>query len=133
MFESQTNRSVAGGFVDRGSLRDELIDAVDRLVESMITGDRALTASMLSQMIVDAEFSANVWAHRWGPDTDDMELMWERAVERGEVRAEVDGRAVMDELVAMCIYQVVLSHRPFGSLEVAEFVDRILRGVLRNP
>lgn len=130
-FEAQTSRSVEGGFADHGSLRDELIDAVHRLVESMVTADRALTAAMLAQMIVDADFSAEVWSHRWGPDTEAMEVMWQRAAERGEVRPDVDGRAVMDELVAVCIYQVMLSHRSFDADAVEALVDRILRGVLR--
>ena len=84
MFEAQTSRSVEGGFHDGGSFRLELVDAVERLVESMVTGDRTLTAHQLGQMIQSADFSTQVWTNRWGPDIDAMFVMWERALARGE-------------------------------------------------
>ena len=130
--EAQTNRITDDGFVDRGSLRLELIDAVQRLVVSMSAVDRSLGGQVMSQMIMDEAFAAKVWERRWGPDTERMEVMWARALARGEVRSEVDGRALMDELVAMCIYQVVLSHRQFGEDQVKQFIDRLLYGVLRT-
>ncbi len=129
LFEAQTSRSVDGGFPDLGAVRDELIDAVERLVASMVDGDRRLTSSMLGSMIADRRFAEEVWDNRWGPDTDDMMALWERAVARGELRTGLDGRAVMDDLVATCIYQVMLLHRPFGHDEIEAFVDRVLGGI----
>ena len=130
--EAQTDRITDDGFVDRGSLRLELTDAVQRLAASMSAVDRSLGGPVMAQMITDEAFAAKVWERRWGPDIERMEVMWARAVERGEVRPEVDGRALMDQVVAMCIYQVALSHRQFGEDEVEQFIDRLLHGVLRT-
>lgn len=131
-FEAQTSRSTDGGFADRGSFRDELIDATQRLVKSMVVGERELTASMLGQMIRSEAFANEVWKNRWGPDTDDMLAMWSRAVERGEVDPQLNGHAVMDQLVAMCIYQVMLLHRGFDDQAVIGFVDTLLDGLAKN-
>lgn len=131
-FEAQTIRSSEGGFSDLGSLRDELIDATDRLVMSMVDGDRSLTGSMLGQMIESKGFADEVWKNRWGPDSDAMFAMWDRAVERGEVKSSVDGRALMDQLVSMCIYQVMLLHRDFDHGAVIRFVDTLLDGALAD-
>lgn len=129
MFEAQTSRSVDGGFPDQGSFRSEMVDAVERLVDSMVTGDRSLTADQLGQMIQRREFSDEVWANRWGPDIDAMYVMWERAIERGEVDASVDGRAVMEDLVAHCIFQVMLSHRDVDTAATERLVDRLVAGL----
>lgn len=131
-FEAQTSRSTDGGFDDQGSLRDELIDATGRLVMSMVEGERELTASMLAQMIRSESFANEVWENRWGPDTDDMLAMWNRAAERGEVDPKFDGRMLMDQLVSMCIYQVMLLHRDFDDAAVIEFVDVLLDGLIQN-
>lgn len=129
MFEAQTSRSVDGGFPDLGDVRTELVDAMVRLVDSMADGDRELTGSMLGEMIRSEHFAGEVWANRWGPDTDDMYDVWSRAVERGDVRSDVDGMKVMDDLVATCIYQVMLLHRSFDRDAVEAHVDRLLQGV----
>lgn len=132
MFEAQTSRSVEGGFPDHGSLRADLVDAVIRLVDSMVEGDRVLTAAQLGQMIQDRSFADEVWENRWGPDRDAMYGMWGRAIERGEVDPAIDGRAVMEDLVATTIFQVMLSHRTFEGDVLEAFVDRVLDGVTRR-
>jgi len=129
IFEAQTSRSVEGGFPDQGSLRAEMIDAGDRLVESMVTGDRTLTAHHLGQMIQSRDFSEEVWANRWGPDIDAMYVMWERAIERKEANAAIDGRAVMEDLVATCIFQVMLLHRDVDTTIIETLVDRLISGL----
>ncbi|MEM7140752.1 MAG: TetR/AcrR family transcriptional regulator C-terminal ligand-binding domain-containing protein [Actinomycetota bacterium] len=128
-FEAQTSRSVESGFPDLGSVRAELVDMVERLVYSMVTGDRELTAEQLGQMIRSDAFSASVWENRWTPDLDAMFEVWERSLARGEVRADIDGRAFMEDLVASCIFQVMLSHRDVDREACERLVDRVLGGV----
>lgn len=129
MFEAQTSRSVNGGFPDLGSFRDEMIDAYLRLVDSMVTGDRELTAAQFGQIITDRRFSQEVWANRWGPDVDAMLQMWDRAATRGDVDSQSDGRRVMEDMVASCIFDVMLGHRHPGRTEAIAWVDRLISGV----
>lgn len=129
LFEAQTYASVDQDLPDLGSLRAELLATIPQLVRTMNEGDRTLTASMLGQMIVAETFSAEVWANRWGPDSESIYLMWQRALDRGEVRSEVDGRAVIDDLVASCIFQVYFLHRTVGLEQIEALVDRIIHGV----
>ena len=127
-FEAQTQRSSEGGFPDLGSLRTELIDMVERLADSMVTGDRALTAEQLGQMIRERTFAESVFESRWDPDLDGMYEVWQRGLDRGEARADIDGRALMEDLVASCIFQVMLSHREMDRARCAALVDRVLGG-----
>lgn len=128
-FEAQTSRSVEGGFADLGSLRDELIDAYLRLVDSMVTGDRSLTAAQLGQIISSKEFCDSVWENRWGPDVEAMYVMWERGIVRGEVDSRHDGRELMRDMVAVCIFKVMLSHEHPGHDDAASYVDRVMTGL----
>ncbi len=130
-FEAQATLGIERGFADLGSLRAELIEAVHRLVQTLVTTDRSLASSMISKMITDPDFAAAIWVDRWRPDTEDMDVIWTRALERGEVNENVDGRSLMEDLVAMCLYRVGILHRPFSGADVEEFVDRLLHGVLR--
>lgn len=127
-FEAMTSRSVEAGFPDLGSFHAEIADAVDRVAEGVIVGDRDLTADQLGQMIADSSFSASVWANRWEPDRASMRPIWQRAVDRGEVDPSIDGDLVLDEIVAMCIFEVLISHRPFDREARADFVDRLVAG-----
>jgi len=106
-----------------------MIDAVARLVESMVTGDRTLTAHHLGQMIQSRDFSDEVWTNRWGPDIDTMYVLWERAIERKEVDPAIDGRAVMEDLVATCIFQVMLSRSDVDTNAIEALIDRLISGL----
>ncbi|MEM9465026.1 MAG: TetR/AcrR family transcriptional regulator [Actinomycetota bacterium] len=131
-FEAQTQRSSEGGYPDLGSLRDELVDMVERLIASMVDGDRNLTAEQLGQMIREPAFSASVFESRWAPDLDAMYEVWARGLARGEARPDIDGRALMEDLVASCIFQVMLAHRTPDHDRCVELVDRVLGGVARD-
>ncbi|MEM1334467.1 MAG: TetR/AcrR family transcriptional regulator [Actinomycetota bacterium] len=127
-FEAQTSRSVADGFPDLGSFRAEIADAVDRVVAGIHDGDRALTADQLGQMTASESFSRTVWENRWGPDRASMYPIWERAIARGEVDPSLDGELVLDEIVAMCVFEIMISHRSFDGAPREQFVDRLVAG-----
>jgi len=129
LFELFTSGSVPPEMPDLGSLRAELELAVTHLIATMAAGDPTLVAEQFASMIRDPEFAGEVWARRWGPDRERVMVLWHRAVGRGEVRADVDGAAVIDDLVASCVFRVHLAHRPPGRDEVRELVNRVLDGV----
>ncbi len=129
LFALHTSASVPPEMPDLGSLRAELVLAVDHLVATMAAADADLVAEQFASMIRDDTFAEEVWTHRWRPDRDRVLTLWWRAVDRGEVRADVDGAAVIDDLVASCLFRVHLAHRPPASDEVRALVDRVLDGV----
>lgn len=128
-FELQTSASVPPDLPDQGSIRDDLVAAVAFLVESMSADDPELTAGQIATMIRDADFAEQVWRRRWRPDRAAVLPIWERAVARGEVRADVDGATVFDDLVAICLFRVHLAHERPDADEITEMVDRLLDGV----
>lgn len=132
LFAAQTNASVEIEYPEHGSFRDRLVAAVRHLVESMAASDRQLTAENLAHMIVDRDFAEAVFEQRWSPDREQVYPLWEHGVATGDVDADVDGRAVLDDLVALCLYRVFVRHRPPDHDEIDAIVDRILAGVARR-
>lgn len=130
LFELHTSASVPPSMPDLGSVRTELVLAVEHLAGTMASADRELMAEQFASMIRDPVFAEEVWARRWRPDRERVLTIWRRAVERGEVRRDVDGAAVIDDLVAACMLRVQLGHETLDRTDVEALVDRILQGVL---
>lgn len=132
LFELQTKASVPPAMPDLGSLRTELTLAVQHLVATMAAADREAMAAQMAEMIQHPEFAATVRERRWNPDREQVHLIWQRAVDRGEAPAHVDGRAVIDDLVAICHFRVNLLHQSPSPADCAQLVDRLLFGALGN-
>lgn len=133
LFELQTRASVPPTMPDLGSLRAELSLAVEHLVASMAAADREAVAAQMSEMIAHPDFAATVRERRWDPDRERVHIIWQRAVDRGEAPPAVDGRALIDDLVAICHFRVHLLHQPPTTDECTALVDRLLFGALAEP
>lgn len=132
LFELHTSASVPPAMPDLGSVRMELVLAVEHLAATMANADRDVVAEQFASMIRDPAFAEEVWSRRWRPDRERVLTIWQRAVARGEVRPDADGAAVIDDLVAACMLRVQLGHQELDRPAVEALVDRTLRGVLRR-
>jgi Tetracyclin repressor-like, C-terminal domain len=60
-------------------------------------------------------------------------IMLERAVQRGEIPADVDSDVVLDLLYGAAYHRLLQGHRPLSERFVREVVDLIVAGVPRAP
>jgi AcrR family transcriptional regulator len=130
LFAAQTNASAAVEFPDTGSLAGDLAIAVAHLADVMASSDRSVSGEQMGRMIADADFAERVWSTRWIPDRIAVYALWERAGERGEVDPDIDGHAVIDDLVAVCLFRVALGHQVLEPSDVDALVERVLYGVI---
>ena len=130
LFAAQTNASAAVEFPDTGSFAGDLAIAVGHLAHVMAASDRSVMSDQMGRMIADAEFAERVWSTRWIPDRNAVHHLWERALQRGEVDPDVDGHAVIDDLVAVCLFRVALGHQSLQPDDLDAIIERILYGVL---
>lgn len=130
LFELQTQASVPSEMPDLGSVHAELTLAVTHLVATMVGADRRVLASQTAAMIADPAFARGVHERRWHPDRDRVYEIWQRAVDRGEVSAAVDGREVLDDIVGVCHFRVLLLHRAPDPEAIAELVGRLISHAL---
>ncbi len=133
LFVAQTQASVVQPFPDTGSLRGDLGVACSWLASAMEQAERAIVGEQFGEMVVDRAFAEQVWATRWNPDRETVYPIWQRALDRGEVDTAIDGRAVIDDLVAVFLFRIYFSHQQLSEHDVAAIVDRVLDGVIAQP
>lgn len=129
VFELQLLAVVPVEMPDTGSFRTDLHEATTYLMANLRSSDRTLHGERLALMASDRDFAEHVWAQRWIPDREAVATIWDRAVARGEVDAEVDGRAVLDDLVSAAVFRVLFWHEESDDW-IGPYVDRLCRGVL---
>ena len=61
-----------------------------------------------------------------------MAMLWQRAVERGEVYAGIDVEVAQDLLAAPLIFRLMTGHRPLSSEEADKITAAALSGLLRH-
>ena len=114
---------------DTGSLVGDLT-ALGRSVADNVSSE---LGGGLARTIVAAAAASDEVAqvHRefWAVRLALTETIVERAVARGEVRADVDGRAVIEALIGPIYVRLLLTGEPFDAPLVDEIATLVARGV----
>jgi AcrR family transcriptional regulator len=132
VFELLTNAGVPDPVPDTGSFERDLCESARWLARSMAAADRKIMGDRLGEMIANGAFAQRVWEQRLLPDREVVMAIWHRAVERGEVRRDIDGGEVLDDLVGALAYRILVRHQDTDDRHVDELVGRVLAGVLTD-
>jgi Tetracyclin repressor-like, C-terminal domain len=81
---------------------------------------------VLAEGVLDEEVGLAFREHWVGPRRDDARTLLVRAVEAGELRAEVDFEVVLDALFGPLYYRSLVRHRPLDPA----FGDRLFESVV---
>lgn len=130
VFELFTRPTVPDPVPDTGSLREDLVELGSWLAATLGATDRSICGDRVGEMIDSASFSARVLERRIEPDLAVIAAIWDRAVDRGEVRDPEQGRELLDDLTGALLYRLLVLHEDLGRDEVERLVDRMLLGVL---
>jgi AcrR family transcriptional regulator len=88
---------------------------------------------MLGQFLAEGQSDAGflkVFRDRFlKPRRDTLLAIWQRGVERGEIRQDVDGELGLDLIFGPMVYRLLVGHGPLNEGEAAAFIDAIFRGV----
>jgi hypothetical protein len=55
--------------------------------------------------------------------------IWDRGVERGELRADLDPDAALDLVIGPALYRLMIGHAPMGADAADQLVDAAIRGL----
>jgi AcrR family transcriptional regulator len=116
-----------GAIPDTGSLRSDLFALVENY-QRMIADSRAGRAipAMVAATSRNPDLALAYRAFIQSRRTESSVVI-ERAIERGDLPADVDVRLVMDVLIAPVFYRAFVSHEPTDPEYVATLVDAALR------
>jgi AcrR family transcriptional regulator len=119
---------------DTGSLRGDLTSALRLWVRAVTeTPAGRLLASLIAAAQHDPELHA-AWRDRMlEPLRAQHRIMISRAVDRGEVSPDVDGKVVLDLFFGAAQHRLLLGHLPMTETFITSVVDVILNGIKPPP
>lgn len=129
LFDLTTQASVPSPMPDLGSFRDDMLAAARILATSMASADRDALSAQFAAMIADRAFARRVSDEMIDRDMQVVLSIWDRAVERGEIAADLDGARVLEDVVGAFLYRIVILHRPVDDDMIVGTVDRLVRAV----
>ena len=129
VFELLAEPTAPDELPDTGSFERDLTEIATWMTRSMAETDRKVMGDRLGEMVANREFSHRVSERRLGPDRDVLLPLWHRALQRGEVQPDVDGAAVLDDLVGILTYRVLIRHEEPDSAEIGRLVERHVAAV----
>lgn len=118
---------------DTGSLRTDLEQVYTNVLEFAGTvHGQALIRLAVTESCREARVGAMYLG--WLREREAAcQLVFERAVARGELRADVPQRLLFEWVPALIVLRAVMGDQPIDPAEAAELVDLTLRGVAPSP
>jgi AcrR family transcriptional regulator len=126
------NRGVTPEPQDTGSLRGDFQGFVSSMLAGAeISGALTFMPRMLSEVAHDAELRRIFYAALVQPRRDVIELLLRRAIERGEVRADVDVELAIDLIAGPMIYRIVITGGDVDAIgdRAVKILDAVLEGL----
>ena len=115
---------------DLGDARSDLAEQVRRVAAFYSTHAGTVLAQLLGATAADPAAAQQLrdrfLAGRWAETT----LMWQRAVARGEVRADIPPQVAIDVLFSPIIYRLLVGHGPIDRQSASAIADAVLGGLL---
>lgn len=63
---------------------------------------------------------------------DAARVMWQRGVERGEIRSDIDSDTVLDLIYGPLVFRLLAGHGPMNELEAEKVVNAVFGGLRRQ-
>jgi AcrR family transcriptional regulator len=115
--------------IDTGSFAGDIRAAVEQLARSLDASSREIVAAQLAVVISDPAAARRFEVRDITPANEAIMRLWDRGVERGEVRAELDGIQSITALSGAVIHAVLHLHQPPAGPWLEQLLDTYLRGV----
>ncbi len=116
-------------FEESGDVATDLLGQLEALIIAFRGPAGRLMAELIGQSQTDAALAEQL-RERWvAPRREVSSGVLRRAIERGQVRPDIDIETVMDQLYAPIYYRLAMGHQPLDAGLSRRLVDGILVGV----
>jgi len=114
---------------DTGSAREDLRALIRGLVEFYRGPSGRIYAQLIGEGQSDPQVRQELREHLIGPRRASIRASWDRGVQRGELRADVDFTTALDLMVGAAIFRLFIGHAPLDEHAADAIVDAALRGL----
>lgn len=116
-------------FLDTGVAKEDFRQQMQKVVKLMNSPKGEVLANVIGCGQADEElikaFRKNWLTHR----REDAKQIFQRGVERGELRKDIDAEVAIDALYSPLFYRLLLKHQPLTSEFVDELIDVVIEGL----
>lgn len=116
---------------DTGNLRRDLVKGIDTIRSALTDkGFGVLLPALVADLDNDNDLRTAFLGDVFIARRDSTEKMLRSAMERGEVRADVDMQFILDTLAAPLYFRALFQHAPIDRRLVEQTVDSVLAGIV---
>jgi AcrR family transcriptional regulator len=130
LVEAYFHRSAPTNVIeDTGDVARDLTTQLSKIITSFHGRPGAVMAELIGHAQQDAHLAETLRSHWLKPRRDEAAAVLKRAIDRGQIRPDIDIPAVMDQLFAPIYYRLIMHHEPLNEELAVTLVDNVLAGV----
>ena len=114
---------------DTGSARDDLTAVMRGLLHFYTGHSGRVFAQLVGEAQADPSIQQELRANLVDSRRALFRTIWDRGVERGELRADLDPEAALDLVIGPALYRLMIGHAPMGEDAADQLVDAAIRGL----
>ncbi len=114
---------------DTGSARDDLTAVMRGLLHFYTGPSGRVFAQLVGEAQADPSIQQELRANLVDSRRELFRTIWDRGVERGELRADLDPDAALDLVIGPALYRLMIGHAPMGEDAADQLVDAAIRGL----
>ena len=119
-------------FPDTGSVREDFREQMQKIVRLMNSPRGEVLANVIGCGQADEELIAAFRENWLIPRRKDAKKIFQRGVERGELRKGINAEVAIDALYSPLFYRLLLKHQHLTDEFVNELVDVVMKGLIAN-
>ena len=116
-------------FPDTGAVKEDFREQMQKLVQVMNSRRGEVLANVIGCGQSNSELIAEFRDNWLIPRREDAKRIFQRGVERGELRKDIDVEVAIDALYSPLFYRLLLKHQPLTNEFVDELIDVVIRGL----
>ncbi|MEL6461803.1 MAG: TetR/AcrR family transcriptional regulator [Cyanobacteria bacterium J06621_15] len=127
-FLSGVNPEIA--FPDTGSVEEDFREQMNKIVKLMNSSRGEILATVIGSGQVDDNLMVAFRENWLLPRREDAKRIFQRGVEREELRDDIDAELAIDTLYSPLFYRLLLKHLPLSETFVDEIIDVVFNGLV---
>jgi AcrR family transcriptional regulator len=117
---------------DTGDVARDLTAQLAKMIDDFRGRSGIVMAELIGQAQTDPNLAETLRLRWLKPRRDEAAAVLQRSIDRGEIRADVDIPALMDQLFAPIYYRLTMRHEPLNEQLAGTLVSTLLEGVRRR-
>jgi AcrR family transcriptional regulator len=117
---------------DTGSARDDLTAVVRGLLHFYTGPSGRVFAQLVGEAQSDPSIQRELRTNLVDSRRELFRMIWDRGVDRGELRADVDSDVALDLVIGPPFYRLMIGHAPMSDEAADALIDTAIRGLARS-